>query len=246
MRKLGSYTIERPLFDFKDRLYDPKHLGPGEHWYRIEAGINGVTSIREIMKVDENFSKNLSPEIKVELQKNTEFYKVAVVYSFSHSRKVKFKFGNIRVECESAVNKIEPKVHSINPHRINHKERKNRKFGIGLDLSFIEIINANVGSYTSEREYEFLHPHIVGDFAASCWATWDYQLTPAIDDIIGAQLIEFIVKQPSSKYSSWNVLPDAGAKWGSKWQKFKSFFSGDEIQNKKIKEKIKKFTIPLD
>jgi hypothetical protein len=87
-----------------------------------------------------------------------------------------------------------------------------------------------------------LHPQIVGHFSANQTVSWEFKTTNGIDDINGAQMVEFIIKQPSGTRSKWEAAPEADVNWASKKIKVKAVITGDSLPQ--MGDKFESFNVP--
>jgi hypothetical protein len=154
----------------------------------IAVGVNDVISLKEMLEINKNFQ--VAPEIKLNLAHNTEFYRVSLVADFYHQRDVKINYGKISTYLVSGSNTTKPQVYSIAPLKINETIQITKEFAINPQIRLTDTTSISIGSYTYTKEYQKLHPQIIGHFVAGQWALWEYNTTNGIDDVIGTQLMD--------------------------------------------------------
>ncbi|HKG87998.1 MAG TPA: hypothetical protein VKA95_06700 [Nitrososphaeraceae archaeon] len=73
--------------------------------------------------------------------------------------------------------------------------------------------------------------------------SWEFRTTDAIDDIIGTQLLEFVIKQPSGLKSEWRALPEGELKWSNTRKKIKASLRGENLPE--VENTFETFSTPL-
>jgi len=237
---LGSYTIQNYLGSATDILEEGR-LGPPSS-YTIEVGINDIVNIRELLEHNPSSQVTDAIKIKISQEDNVEFYRVSIVSNFSHGQKLKYDYAVITVKLVSDFNEKGPIVYSVAPLQLNSSTKVTKRFAINPEIKLVEVVKGSIVSFTFEREYQKLHPYVIGHFEAGQAAYWEYKTTEAVDDIVGAQLLEFIVKQPSNVKSEWQISPEGELKWGSHGQRITSILFHKRIPN--IEAKFRRFSIP--
>jgi hypothetical protein len=257
MNKIGKYPVLRYLGALKVEgeiyRYGGRSGGPGgEQEIRptkvLDLGINNVTSLRELLKVDKKFP--VSSEIKVALNKGYDFYRVTLVANFAPERGPKFIEGTISVKAYGRHRKSDAFVYSIFPLRIEEKKRITKKIGIEPSAKLFDIeLNPGI-SYVDERVYDKVHPIVIGKFASKQYASWDFKtdyITP--HGVEGTQIVEFMVKQPVGKSSTWIAAPTGilEPEGGYFTRRILSFIGRKRSSKPRAStSKGEKFTVPLD
>jgi hypothetical protein len=243
--KLGDYSIQRYLGSISGEPTATPVISKGvpvkKASFYIALGVHRITSIREILDIDKKFQ--VDPDIKISLQQHTEYYRVSLVADFFHQEKnIKFSYATIRSQLVSSQNAINPQIYSISPQRVDEQVQISKEFGINPQLQLSDVTISGV-TYTNRKEYVKMHPQIVGHFSAGQTVSWEFMTTNGIDDIIGAQLVEFMVRQPSNVRTRWEATPEADINWAGKVSKLGAILSGKSLP--KIEDKFEQFSVPL-
>jgi hypothetical protein len=240
--KIGDYEIEEYLGSWYDKFAEPGFMKEDPNAFvKVELGVNSIISVGEILRQSNDFE--VTDDVKVELQ-SFDFYKVSLVSSFSHGNKLKFSSAQIGTNLVSNSSETKPYVYSISPVTVDEKVQITKGFIINPQIQLAEAVNVSGGSFTFEKKYIKLHPQIRGYYAAGQDARWEYLTTEGIDDIIGSQLVELIIKQPINTRSTWRALPDGNLRWVNFIEKFRRFIAKDKLPL--VESQFKTFAVPRE
>jgi hypothetical protein len=247
VRRIGNYPIRKvlgSLSGIEPNLPPIISKGPAikEPSYSITVGINEIFSLKELLDFDQNFKA--APQIRFDIERrDIEYYKVSLVVDFFHVKDIKFSYGKVDVELDSNSDEKKPQVHSIAPLKINEVVQINKEFALNPEVELVDVTTVSIGSYTSRKQYQKVHPLIIGHFHAGNKIKWELRTTEGINDIIGTQLFEFMVKQDANTKSRWKVLPEGVLEWASIGKKIKASLKGDDLQI--YETNFETFSIPL-
>jgi hypothetical protein len=83
----------------------------------LALGIHGISNLREILQMDSTFK--VAPEIKIDLKRNIEYYRVSLVTDFFHrSKDIKITYALLKVQLVSSSDTIKPEIYSISLLRV--------------------------------------------------------------------------------------------------------------------------------
>src|SRR5439155_21047849 len=168
------------------------------------------------------------PAIKVALDKKMEFYGITLVADFAPGKNAKFVQAEISVKLESKGSTSQ--VYSIAPLRVDEKQKVTKTWGVSPKVELGDV-KANPGiSYKSQREYEDIHPQIIGYYSVGDKARWEYLTTKGVEEIIGTQVVEFMVRQTSTTTSNWSAIPDVSVDWRGRRHKIAGVLAGNRPQ----------------
>ena len=246
--KIGNYDVERYLGEWSEQVPVQPGILAGDYTsYRIKIGIVGIYDIREAVEGNPTQGQGykVSDDVMLELKSKFDFYKISLVSDFLHDTDdIKFKYGKITLELDSSPGQIKPYVYSIAPLKVDKTTTVSKKFGVDPSVKLSEIeFNPGI-SYAYGREYEELHPQIVGHFSAAQDAWWEYFTPQGIDDIRGAQLVECIIKQPKDMRSIWRLSSEGEYRWSKFWDVAKSWFTGKGPQT--VPSAFKMIEVPFE
>jgi hypothetical protein len=246
-RKAGgkiSKTYTRPHLESKASGIAPITIAPERMVARVlDLGVNKVVSLRTFLSSPKF---EIDPEIQADLEKNFDFYRVTLVADFCPKCNLVFRSGRISVKLANDTGSAgKVKVYSISPLIVNSRESVTKKFGINPEAKLFDIdLNPGV-SYADERTYEKVHPLIVGNYAAKDYASWDFKTDKTVDSVSGAQIVEFMIRQPANIKTEWFAEPDGELAYTGPLvvRGLKSAFRGKPEDPDVEPEK---FTVPLD
>jgi hypothetical protein len=242
--KVGHYPVKEYLGVINSHIPIPDgtlEAGPVRgSSYRIEIGINKIINLDEITTITDF---KLDPEINFQIKNNSDFFKVTVVTDFVHGRKIRFSYSWIGLELVSdSLNSCQ--VYSISPQIINSREQINKEYAVNPQLKIVDTAELSFGSFTYKTSYEKLHPLIVGHFSGGKDAWWEYNTDKTVNDIIGTQIIEFVIKQSKGSKTEWRVFPDGKIEWNGIKNKAIAIIKKEQLDT--IKKSFKTFVSKSD
>jgi hypothetical protein len=153
----------------------------------------------------------------------------------------KYVDGSVLVTTKSK----KARVYSIFPLVVNERIPVTRRVAINPSIKLFEVeLNPGI-SFTDERTYQEIHPNIVGNFSAKQYVRWQFKTSKSIKQIVGTQIIEFIVEQDSNTKSIWQAIPSGkiSKEHSRLLEEFKSLF---RLSKKALQEAApEKFTVPV-
>lgn len=235
--RCGDLVIQMP--DGAHRRWDefPPTLMRGEHaLYQetvIEVGVQRKINMKPLRNVDREIQQ---------LFNECDFFKVTLVAHFSPRRNLKFVSGTLQITLRNSANG-QAIIYSIAPLRVDDTRKRTKRFGVAPDLKLFDIeLNPGI-ERISETSYEEIHPQIIGYFAAGSWAAWEYRTTEITREIVGTQIMEFVVKQPIGLVSKAQVEVEGNVNWRNLSARFKGFLIG-ELKPDVPSPNFATFTIP--
>jgi hypothetical protein len=118
---LGRYSIQAFLGSINGDPVAPAVISKGppstQASFSVAIGIHGISNLREILQMDSTFK--VAPDIKIDLKRNIEYYRVSLVTDFFHrSKDIKITYALLKVQLVSSSDTIKPEIYSISLLRV--------------------------------------------------------------------------------------------------------------------------------
>jgi hypothetical protein len=170
-------------------------------------GVINVVSLEELITISEG-KIDVSPEAKIWLKKGYDFYRVTLAADFSVDSSLRFKDAIIAVTITTPFEPHQVKIWSYYPQSQLLPKRITKKVALDAAIKFFEV-EVNVGNvYSYEQVYYEMHPWIVSHCVGDPTFHWEYRTNDIIKEIVGTQLVDFVVKQPVGVKTEWAAKPD--------------------------------------
>ena len=250
--KLDDIILETPEGPLPGSRIDkimPKMRGEiGSHAPDLfEIGVRPITNLKEQVGWQDGIIEindfKVEPKI-LRLFKTNDFFKVTLVADFRPKYGQRFTYGMIHVELKNEPidkKEDEPMIYSIAPIKIDDTVKMTKKVGVAPNFKFANIEPGF--NYISESSYEELHPQIIGHFSSEKWAKWEFRTTNTVKEIVGTQIMEFVVKQPKNFESMVDVKIEGELNWLNMKARVKGFFKKGKFSRKLEEHPTEKYTI---
>jgi hypothetical protein len=121
---------------------------------------------------------------------------------------LRFTDAKIDVTITTPFEPHQVKIWSYYPQTQHLPKRITKKVALDATINLFEVEVSAGNVYSHEQVYYEMHPWIVSHCVGNPTFYWEYRTNEMIKEIVGTQLVDFVVRQPVGVKTEWAAQPD--------------------------------------